>query len=114
MQQHNRKQINGSTVSTTPEGTKEHRCKGKGGFEATLKELQESGVLTEDDVNKIDAYHKEKREAKMKEKMHESIDEMVKDKVITTEKGQKLKEALDKKIEKQVFFEWELCWGAGV
>ena len=46
--------IEASTIVTHPE----HKHRGKEKFESTLKELQESGVLTESDVKKIDEYQK--------------------------------------------------------
>ncbi|MGL5695296.1 MAG: hypothetical protein ACRCXA_14545 [Peptostreptococcaceae bacterium] len=75
-------------------------CRGKGKciFESTLNELKESGVLTEEDIKNIQKYRQEERQAMMKEISHERVDKMVKDNVITSEKGQQLKDALDKKI----------------
>ena len=93
-------------TSTTIEASNithpEHKHRGKEKFESILKELQESGVLTESDVKKIDEYQKaqmEARKAEMKEKRNEEINNMVKENVITKEKAQKLIEALDKKME---------------
>lgn len=74
--------------------------RGKGGFRSTLKSLQESGVLTETDVKNIETYHKEKRKSEMKERISEDINDMINNKVITAEKGAKLKEALEKELEK--------------
>lgn len=90
-----------TTTTTEPKGCPGgHR--GKKGFESTLKELQDSGVLTESDVKKIEEYQKtqmEARKAQMKEKRNEEINNMVKENIITKEKAQKLIEALDKKME---------------
>lgn len=93
--------VSAETTITEPKG-----CPGghrdKKGFESTLKELQDSGVLTESDVKKIEEYQKtqmEARKAQMKEKRNEEINNMVKENIITKEKAQKLIEALDKKME---------------
>lgn len=93
--------VSAETTITEPKGCPGgHR--GKKGFESTLKELQDSGVLTESDVKKIEEYQKtqmEARKAQMKEKRNEEINNMVKENIITKEKAQKLIEALDKKME---------------
>ena len=98
--------VSAEKTSTTTEASNitypEYKHRGKEKFESTLKELQESGVLTESDVKKIDEYQKaqmEARKAEMKEKRNEEINNMVKENVITKEKAQKLIEALDKKME---------------
>ena len=91
-----------TTIETSNITHPEHKHIGKEKFESTLKELQESGVLTESDVKKIDEYQKaqmEARKAEMKETRNEEINNMVKENVITKEKAQKLIEALDKKME---------------
>lgn len=97
--------VSAEKTSTTEASTivpVEHKHRGKEKFESTLKELQESGVLTEADVKKIEAYQKsqmEARKAEMKQRRNEEINNMVKENVITKEKAQKLIEALDKKME---------------
>lgn len=94
---------NASTTEVSTTVPPEHKHRGKEKFESTLKELQESGVLTEADVKKIEAYQKsqmEARKAEMKQKRNEEINNMVKENVITAEKAEKLKEALDKNFEK--------------
>jgi len=86
-----------STTETHPQ----HKG-GKHGFESMLKELQESGTLTADDVKKIEEYNKvqmENHRNEMKEKRNEQINNMVKENVITKEKAQKIIEALDKKMQ---------------
>jgi len=67
-----------------------------------LKELQESGTLTADDVKKIEEYNKvqmEKHRNEMKEKRNEQINNIDKENVITKEKAQKIIDALDKKMQ---------------
>ncbi|MBC5997598.1 hypothetical protein EAI30_09095 [Romboutsia ilealis] len=94
---------NASSTQASITQQPEHRHRGKEKFESTLKELQESGVLTEADVKKIEAYQKsqmEARKAEMKQKRNEEINNMVKENIITAEKAEKLKEALDKNFEK--------------
>lgn len=98
--------VSAEKTSTTTEASNithpERKHRGKEKFESTLKELQESGVLTESDVKKIEEYQKaqmEARKAEMKEKRNEEINNMVKENIITKEKAQKLIEALDKKME---------------
>ena len=86
------------TSTTTHPEHKGHRH----GFESTLKELKESGVLTDDDIKKIEEYNKaqiEKHRAQMKQKRNEKINNMVNQNVITKEKAQKIIEALDKQMQ---------------
>lgn len=93
--------VSAEKTSTTIETHPEHKG-GKHGFESTLKELQESGTLTADDVKKIEEYNKaqmEKHRSEMKEKRNEQINNMVKENVITKEKAQKIIDALDKKMQ---------------
>ena len=85
---------NASSTQASITQQPEHRHRGKEKFESTLKELQESGVLT---------YQKsqmEARKAEMKQKRNEEINTMAKENIITAEKAEKLKEALDKNFEK--------------
>ena len=93
--------VSAEKTSTTTETHPQHKV-GKHGFESTLKELQESGTLTADDVKKIEEYNKvqmEKHRSEMKEKRNEQINNMVKENVITKEKAQKIIDALDKKMQ---------------
>lgn len=71
----------------------------------SIAKLKESGDLTSDDVKNIENYMANERiqkQAKMKEKIYnlecEKIDNMVVKKIITKEKGDKLKEAIKKNI----------------
>lgn len=64
----------------------------------SINELKESGSLTEDDVKNINSYmtkDRESKEAEIKERIYkaecEKIDKMVSEKVISKEKGEKLK-----------------------
>ena len=64
----------------------------------SINDLKEKGTLTEDDIKNIDSYMIKEREAKekeIKEKIYndecEKIDKMVSNKIITKEKGEKLK-----------------------
>lgn len=72
---------------------------GRGGiFMKSVEELQQSGVLSEDDVKNIQDYHVKNREERQKRMYNETctkIDEMVEQKIITAEQGQKLKEAVE-------------------
>ena len=72
--------------------------RGAGLLKESVNELKESGVLTEDDVKNIDSYMVKDRQAKeeeIKEQIYnkecEKIDKMVSEKVISKEKGEKLK-----------------------
>lgn len=67
-------------------------------FMKSVEELQQSGVLSEDDVKNIQDYHVKNREERQKRMYNETctkIDEMVEQKIITAEQGQKLKEAVE-------------------
>lgn len=78
---------------------------GKNVFKESVNELQKSGILTSEDVKNIDAYHeklREQRKEEMKKKREAVIDNMVNEKVITAEKGEKLKETINKKIEAEI------------
>lgn len=80
-----------------------HHHRGEKVFEESINELRESGVLSENDINKINEYMKkehEQRKVEMKKKRDEKIDNMVNENVISKDKGNKLKEAIDKSIEK--------------
>ena len=64
----------------------------------SINDLKEKGTLTEDDIKNIDSYMIKEREVKekeIKEKIYndecEKIDKMVSNKIITKEKGEKLK-----------------------
>lgn len=75
---------------------------GRGGiFMKSVEELQQNGVLSEDDVKNIQDYHVKNREERQKRMYNETctkIDEMVEQKIITAEQGQKLKEAVEKNM----------------
>ena len=80
--------------------------RGGGLLKESVSELKESGTLTEDDVNNINSYmtkDREKKEAEIKEQIYKSecekIDKMVSEKVITKEKGDKLKAVVKDNIE---------------
>ncbi len=79
--------------------------RGKHLIKESVEELQKSGVLTNEDVKNIDAYHqklREQRKEEMKKKRDAMIDDMVTQKVITKEKGEKLKSTIDKNIELKI------------
>ena len=61
-------------------------------FKQSVDKLEQEGTLTQEDINNIKEYCKEQMIKKEKEKSIEYIDQMVKDNVITKEKGEKLKE----------------------
>jgi hypothetical protein len=61
-------------------------------FKQSVDKLEQEGTLTQDDINNMKEYCKEQMIKKEKEKSIEYIDQMVKDNVITKEKGEKLKE----------------------
>lgn len=78
---------------------------GKNIFKESVDELQKSGVLTAEDVKKIDTYHeklREQRKEEMKKKREAIIDNMVNEKVISEEKGNKLKVTIEKNIENEI------------
>ena len=79
--------------------------KGKNIIKESVDELQKSGVLTDEDVKNIDAYHqklREQRKEEMNKKRDTVIDDMVNQKVISAEKGEKLKSTIDKNIEQKI------------
>ncbi|WP_296647842.1 hypothetical protein [Romboutsia sp. 13368] len=63
-------------------------------FKQSVENLEEEGVLTQDDVKNIKEYCKQQMIKKEKEKSIEQVEQMVKDNVITKEKGEKLKQAI--------------------
>ena len=72
----------------------------------SVSELKERGALTEEDVKNIDSYmikHRQAKEAEIKERIYnaecEKIDKMVSEKVITKEKGEKLKVTVKENIQ---------------
>lgn len=72
----------------------------------SINELKENGSLTEDDVKNINSYitkDRESKETEIKERIYkiecEKIDKMVSEKVISKEKGEKLKEAVKENIQ---------------
>ncbi|MCC3862761.1 hypothetical protein K0040_00360 [Terrisporobacter petrolearius] len=74
---------------------------GRGLLKESVNELKEMGSLTEDDVKNINSYmtkDRESKEAEIKEKIYktqcEKIDKMVSEKVISKDKGEKLKETV--------------------
>ncbi|WP_343347429.1 hypothetical protein [Terrisporobacter petrolearius] len=74
---------------------------GSGQLKESVNELKESGSLTEEDVKNINSYmtkDSESKEAEIKERIYktqcEKIDKMVSEKVISKEKGEKLKETI--------------------
>ena len=82
-----------------------HHLRG-GLLKESVSDLKESGALTEDDVNNIKSYmtkERENKEAEIKEKIYknecEKIDKMVSEKVITKEKGEKLKASVKENLE---------------
>ena len=79
--------------------------KGKNIITESVEELQKSGVLNDDDIKNIDAYHqklREQRKEEMKKKRDSLIDDMVNQKVISAEKAEKLKATIDKNIEQKI------------
>lgn len=94
-----------SSKTNTTESIKQcpkHHRRGKVVFEKSIRELKDSGVLNDEDIKKIDEYNKkleEKRNTEMKKKRDEVIDNMVNENVISHQKGEKLKQAVDKSIE---------------
>ena len=63
-------------------------------FKQSVDKLEQEGVLNQDDVNNIKEYCKEQMIKREKEKSIEYIEQMVKDNIITKEKGEKLKESI--------------------
>jgi len=64
-------------------------------FKECIEKLEVEGALTQDDVKNIKEYCKEQMIKKEKEKSIEHVEQMVKDNVITKEKGEKLKQAIN-------------------
>ena len=75
-----------------PNGKLMHR---KSIFKDSVEALEVQGVLTQDDVKNIKEYCKQQMIKKEKEKSIERVEQMVKDNIITKEKGEKLKEAIN-------------------
>ena len=80
--------------------------RGEGLLKESVSELKESGTLTQDDINNINSYmtkDRENKEAEIKAQVYknecEKIDKMVNEKVITKEKGEKLKVSVKENIE---------------
>lgn len=100
-----------STYENNKDNTKPDRghCPGRRGpnlFRESMDDLQESGVLTDEDIKNIDEYmdkERTKKNAEIKEEIYknecEKIDTMVSQKVITKEKGNKLKSAVKKNLD---------------
>lgn len=91
---------NAQELSTEPNNSceKQHQnCNGmhkKSIFKESIKKLELEGTLTQDDIKNIKTYCKEQKIKKEKEKAIEHVEQMVKDNVITKEKGEKLKQAI--------------------
>jgi len=77
-----------------PNGKLMHR---KSIFKDSVEALEVQGILTQDDVKNIKEYCKQQMIKKEKEKSIERVEQMVKDNIITKEKGEKLKEAINNK-----------------
>ena len=77
-----------------PNGKLMHR---KSIFKDSVEALEVQGVLTQDDVKNIKEYCKQQMIKKEKEKSIERVEQMVKDNIITKEKGEKLKDAINNK-----------------
>jgi len=75
-----------------PNGKLMHR---KSIFKDSVEALEVQGVLTQDDVKNIKEYCKQQMIKKEKEKSIERVEQMVKDNIITKEKGEKLKETIN-------------------
>ena len=75
-----------------PNGKLMHR---KSIFKYSVEALEVQGVLTQDDVKNIKEYCKQQMIKKEKEKSIERVEQMVKDNIITKEKGEKLKETIN-------------------
>nr|WP_294571189.1 hypothetical protein [uncultured Romboutsia sp.] len=91
---------NAQELSTQPKNSCEQQhpnCKmmhKKSIFKESIEKLELEGTLTQDDVKNIKKYFKEQMIKKEKEKSIEHVEQMVKDNVITKEKGEKLKQAI--------------------
>ena len=64
-------------------------------FKESVESLEVQGVLTQDDVKNIKEYCKQQMIKKEKEKSIERVEQMVKDNIITKEKGEKLKDIIN-------------------
>lgn len=96
--------INISQEDMTNQPPHKH-MRGKHVIKESIEELQKSGVLTDEDVKNIDTYHqklREQRKEEMKNKRDAMINDMVTQKVITKEKGERLKLTIDKNIEQKI------------
>ena len=90
---------NAQNVNLQPKGSFEQHQYGKmphrkSIFKDSIDKLEVDGVLTQDDIKNIKDYCKEQHIKREKEKSIERVDQMVKDNVITKEKGEKLKQAI--------------------
>lgn len=100
---------NTTTLSTYNDDKSCPKCpcpRGGRVLKESVSELKENGILTEDDVKNIDSYitkDRQIKEAKIKEQIYnaecEKIDKMVSEKVITKEKGEKLKSSVKENIQ---------------
>lgn len=64
-------------------------------FKDSIKQLEKDGVLTQDDIKNIKDYCKEQRIKIEKEKSIERVEQMIKDNIISKEKGEKIKQAIN-------------------
>ena len=93
--------VNAQELTTQPESKYEQQhpnCKmmhRKSIFKESVESLEVQGVLTQDDVKNIKEYCKQQMIKKEKEKSIERVEQMVKDNIITKEKGEKLKDAIN-------------------
>lgn len=98
-----------TTTSTYSEDNSSPKCpcpRGGRVLKESVSELKENGTLTEDDVKNIDSYmtkDRQSKEAEIKKQIYnaecEKIDKMVSEKVITKEKGEKLKASVKENIQ---------------
>ena len=93
--------VNAQELTTQPESKYEQQhpnCKmmhRKSIFKESVESLEVQGVLTQDDVKNIKEYCKQQMIKKEKEKSIERVEQMVKENIITKEKGEKLKDAIN-------------------
>ncbi len=92
--------LNAQELNSEPKNSCEQKsdCKmkhRKSIFKESVEKLEIEGVLTQDDVKNIKEYCKQQMIKKQKEKAIENVEQMVKDNVITKEKGEKLKQAIN-------------------
>ena len=93
--------VNAQELTTQPESKYEQQhpnCKmmhRKSIFKESVETLEVQGVLTQDDVKNIKEYCKQQMIKKEKEKSIERVEQMVKENIITKEKGEKLKQAIN-------------------